>query len=186
MVVGLVLDRDGFPKAHEVFDGNRPDVTTLEEMLDSLQKRTGSKVGTTVILDWGLSSEDNLALLGSRRLHYVVGGRPGERDAWWEDFEREEDGQEVVRSPSSWNLNQRKTRVWIKLRKKGEQTYILCLSEGRPEKDRALRLKQEQRLLAHLERLRKRVEKGRLKQSEKIHQANRQAQGALSAGSSLL
>jgi len=28
--VGLVLDRDGFPKAHEVFEGNRQDRTTMK------------------------------------------------------------------------------------------------------------------------------------------------------------
>jgi len=33
VVIGLVLDRDGFPKAHEVFDGNRHDQTTVEDML---------------------------------------------------------------------------------------------------------------------------------------------------------
>src|SRR5256885_10289547 len=32
VLVGLVLDRDGFPKAHEVFDGNRQDRTTVGEM----------------------------------------------------------------------------------------------------------------------------------------------------------
>ena len=33
VVIGLVLDGDGFPKAHEIFDGNRIDTTTVEEML---------------------------------------------------------------------------------------------------------------------------------------------------------
>ncbi len=28
VVVGLVIDRDGFPKAHEIFSGNRKDVNT--------------------------------------------------------------------------------------------------------------------------------------------------------------
>ena len=35
VVVGLVLDRDGFPQAHEVFEGNRPDRTTVADMLGS-------------------------------------------------------------------------------------------------------------------------------------------------------
>jgi hypothetical protein len=30
-----VLDRDGFPKAHEIFEGNRQDQTTVKEMLDT-------------------------------------------------------------------------------------------------------------------------------------------------------
>jgi transposase len=33
VVVGLVLDADGFPKAHEIFAGNRSDSTTVADML---------------------------------------------------------------------------------------------------------------------------------------------------------
>ena len=36
VVVGLVLDGDGFPKAHEIFAGNRSDSTTVAEMLGVL------------------------------------------------------------------------------------------------------------------------------------------------------
>jgi hypothetical protein len=41
VVIGLVLDRDGFPKAHEIFDGNRQDRSTVDEMLTVLERRTG-------------------------------------------------------------------------------------------------------------------------------------------------
>ena len=41
VLVGLVLDRDGFPKAHEIFEGNRQDRTTVKAMLDSLERRGG-------------------------------------------------------------------------------------------------------------------------------------------------
>src|SRR5437879_3072372 len=40
VVVGLVLDRDGFPKAHEIFDGNTQDRRSLDQMLDALEKRS--------------------------------------------------------------------------------------------------------------------------------------------------
>jgi transposase len=53
----------------------------------------------------------------------------------------------------------------------GEQVYILCLSEGREAKDRAIREKQERRLLADLEALKIRIEKGHLKSTAKIHEA---------------
>src|ERR1035441_1709194 len=66
---------------------------------------------------------------------------------------------------------QKKSLVRIKRRQKGEQVYILCLSEGREAKDRAIREKQEQRLLADLEALKTRIEKGHLKNSAKIHEA---------------
>ncbi len=55
VLVGLVLDRDGFPKAHEVFDGHRQDRTTVAEMLDRLEKRTGPQPGATVVVDRGMA-----------------------------------------------------------------------------------------------------------------------------------
>src|SRR5207247_10051900 len=51
VVVGLVLDRDGFRKAHEVFDGNIQDRSSVEAMLDALEKRMGKELGTTVVVD---------------------------------------------------------------------------------------------------------------------------------------
>ncbi len=51
VVVGLVLDREGFPKAHEVFDGHRTDRTTLADMLEILEARTGRTGGATVVVD---------------------------------------------------------------------------------------------------------------------------------------
>ncbi|MCX6091070.1 MAG: hypothetical protein NTX88_12015, partial [Candidatus Atribacteria bacterium] len=41
VVVGLVLSRDGFPLAHEVFPGNTADTTTVEAMLTILTARVG-------------------------------------------------------------------------------------------------------------------------------------------------
>jgi hypothetical protein len=47
-------------------------------------------------------------------------------------------------------------------------TYVLCLSDGRTEKDRAIREKQEARLLADLRKLQKRVADGSLGHPVKI------------------
>lgn len=43
VVVGLVLDREGFPKAHEVFDGDTQDRVSLDKMLDALEQRMGPR-----------------------------------------------------------------------------------------------------------------------------------------------
>ncbi len=170
VLVGLVLDRDGFPKAHEVFEGNRQDRTTVEEMLESLEKRTGKKPGSTVVVDRGMAYEENLEQIRGRGLHYIVAGRQPERNSWLEEFEKEDEWEEVIRTPSPRNPGQKKSRVQIKRRQKGNEVYLLCLSEGREEKDRAIREKQEQRLKEDLEALKTRIEKGQLKKPEKIHQ----------------
>ncbi|HUV14294.1 MAG TPA: IS1634 family transposase [Acidobacteriota bacterium] len=171
VLVGLVLDRDGFPKAHEIFEGNRQDRSTVDEMLQILEKRTGKHPGATVVVDRGMAYAENLEQIRGHGLHYLVAGRQSERNAWLDDFEEEADWEEVIRMPSPRNPLQKKSRVEIKRRQKGSEVYILCLSEGREEKDRAIREKQQQRLIKDLEHLKRRIETRHLKKAEKIHQA---------------
>ena len=72
VLIGLAVNRDGFPLAHEVFAGNRHDSTTLEEMLTALDKRIGLHPGQTVVVDRGMSGEENLSKIVAKKLHYLV------------------------------------------------------------------------------------------------------------------
>jgi transposase len=171
VLVGLVLDGEGFPKAHEVFEGNRQDRSTLPEMLESLERRTGKQPGATVVVDRGMAYDENLQEIRVRGYHYLVAGRQPERHSWLEEFENDDDWEEVLRTPSPRNPGQKKSQVRIKRRQKGHEVYILCLSEGREQKDRAIREKQEQQLQQDLQALTTRVEKGYLKSIAKIHEA---------------
>ncbi len=120
-VMGLVLDRDGFPKAHEVFEGNRPDRTPVGEMLDALEQRLGRTRGATVVVDRGMAFADNLHQIQARWYHYLVASRPGERTAYLDDFEEEAGWQAIVLEPSPTNLGQQKTRVVVKRRGVGDE-----------------------------------------------------------------
>jgi transposase len=171
VLVGLVLDGEGFPKAHEIFEGNRQDRTTVGAMLESLEKRVGRKPGSTVVVDRGMAYQEDLEQIRAHGYHYLVAGRQPERHAWLDEFERDDDWEEVVRTPSPLNPHQEKSEVRIKRRQKGNEIYILCLSEGRKEKDRAIRESQEQRLKKDGEKLQARIAKGQLTTVEKIHQA---------------
>jgi len=171
VVVGLVLDRDGFPKAHEVFEGNRPDRTTVADMLEALEQRVGRTPGATVVVDRGMAFADNLQQIQERGYHYLVASRPGERTDHLDDFEEEAGWQEIVREPSPTNPGQQKTRVVVKRKVVGDEVHILCQSDGRAAKDQAIREKHEQRLLADLRKLQARVSKGQLKDPAKIHEA---------------
>jgi len=171
VVVGLVLDRDGFPKAHEVFEGNRTDRTTVAEMLEALEQRVGRTQGATVVVDRGMAFDDTLQQIKDRHYHYLVASRQGERNDHLDDFEEEEGWQEIVREPSPTNPGQQKTRVVVKRKVVGDEVHILCRSDGREEKDRAIREKHEQRLLGDLRKLKHRVATGKLKAAAKIHEA---------------
>ena len=161
VLIGLAVNRDGFPLAHEVYAGNRHDSTTLEEMLTALDKRVGLRPGQTVVVDRGMSGEENLKKIIARKLHYLVAEPYGARHDWVEDFEDDKDFVEVKREPSPTNPFQHKSTIQVKLRQVDGETHVLCLSSERKDKDRAIREAHEKRLLADLEKLQKRVTKGK-------------------------
>jgi len=156
VVVGLVVNRDGFPITHEVFAGNTQDRTTLSTMLDRLAERIGLNEGATVVLDRGMAFDENIAELKRRKLNYVVASRQPERNRWLADFEDTDGFAPVLRAPSPLNPAQKKTSIEVKTRVADEQTYVLCRSEQRIAKDRAIREKHEQRLLADIDKLSRR------------------------------
>jgi transposase len=171
VVIGLVLDREGFPKAHEIFDGNTNDSTTIEEMLDTLERRVGKKEGAAVIVDRGMAYDNNIKQIKDRGYHYIVAAKPYELNQWLDEFEAEADWQEIIRTPSPLNPYQKKTKLLVKSREKDDEVYLLCISDGRKEKDKAIRQNQERKLIKDIGKLKSRIEKGRLKKESKIHQA---------------
>ena len=94
VVLGMVVNRDGFACAHEVFEGGRQDAKSLNNMLDILEKRTGRLKGSTIVADRGMALDENLAAIRGRECRYIVASRQAERNAWLEEFESG-DWQEV-------------------------------------------------------------------------------------------
>lgn len=171
VVVGLVVNRDGFPLGHEIFEGNVQDRQTVAKMLDLLDERVGLSEGQTVVVDRGMAHEENLEEIRSRNLHYIVASRQPERNQWLAEFEDTEGFEEVVREPSPLNPGQKKPQVQVKMKRRDGETHVLCISSGRVEKDRAIRENKEARLLADLAKLAKRIENGRLVKPQKIGEA---------------
>jgi transposase len=70
--IGLVASREGLPLAYEVFEGNRTDVTTVEDMVDYMEAKYG-QARHVWVMDRGMVSEENLEYLRKRHDHYLVG-----------------------------------------------------------------------------------------------------------------
>jgi len=170
VLVGLVIDRDGFPKAHEIFSGERKDSTTLNEMLDTLERRVGKREGATVVVDRGMAFEDNISEIKEKGYHYIVATRQAERNQYLDEFEKG-NFHPLLRSTSSANPTKKKSGVFIKKMEKEDELYVLCISDRRSEKDKAIREFQEKKLIADLKKLVKRISTGRLKKEEKIYEA---------------
>ena len=171
VVVGLAIGREGFPIAHEIYAGNTQDRSTLGHMLDRLDERVGLEPGATVVLDRGMAYAHNLEELKHRKLHYIVAALPAERDLCLAEFGDADGFVAVERTPSPRNPAQSTTRIRVKQQRHGDETLVLCHSSGRVEKDRAIRERKEQRLLADLDRLAQRIDKGRLVRPVKIGEA---------------
>jgi transposase len=171
LVVGLVIGREGFPRAHEIFEGNVQDRKTLVAMLDLLKQRVGLPEGSTIVVDRGMAFAENIAELRGRNLRYVVAAAQKERDRLLAEFETADGFEEVLRQPSPRNPGQKKSSVRVKAHPTDDELLILCISHERVEKDRAIRAKQEGRFLKDVARLQARIENGRLKKEIKIGEA---------------
>ena len=140
--IALVVTPEGLPLAYEVFDGNRADVTTVEEIVVTMREKYGHERRTWV-MDRGMVSEDNLDMLRQARARYLVGTpksmlKKFERDLLEQDWQQVESDVEVKLRPSP---------------DAQDETFVLCRSRGRIEKERAIRDKQRVRLEAELNTL---------------------------------
>ena len=70
--IGLVVTPEGLPLAYEVFDGNRTDVTTVDEIVETMRAKYGHERRVWV-MDRGMVSADNLSGSLAPGGVYVVG-----------------------------------------------------------------------------------------------------------------
>ncbi len=169
VVVGLVVNRDGFPITHEVFAGNTQDRKTLATMLDRRARRPAARRNRGGRPRHGLRRQHRRDQ--DRKLHYVVASRQAERDRWLADFEDTDGFVPVLRRRPRSTRRRRRPRSRSRPAVDGEKTYVLCRSEQRIAKDRAIRTKQEGRLRADLDKLAQRVAAKKLVKAAKINQA---------------
>src|SRR5258708_24743869 len=75
LVLALIVNPDGFPFSYEVFDGNRADVTTVEAILRTVERKHG-KARRAWIFDRGGGGEEKLGALRKRGREHLGGTTP--------------------------------------------------------------------------------------------------------------
>jgi hypothetical protein len=76
IVVGLLVDRTGFPLEISCFEGNTAETTTIVPIIEAFQKRQGlAGVPMVVAADAGMLSATNLKALHAAGLSFIVGSR---------------------------------------------------------------------------------------------------------------
>jgi transposase len=152
--IGLVVTTEGLPVGYEVFDGNRVDVTTLEEMVGLMEGKYG-KAKRVWVFDRGIVSEGNLEYLRKQGAEYLV----GTPKSWMNALEKE-------LSEKQWEEAAPGLEVRLCAHPQGgEDTFILCRSREREEKEKAMLALQMERLEKKLLEIQSAIRKGRLKEA---------------------
>jgi len=154
--IGLVTSREGLPLAFEVFDGNRTDVTTTKGMVLTMESKYG-KANRIWVMDRGMVSEDNIGFMQQRGARYIVGTpksmlRKFEQELLAKDWEEVQPGVEVKKCASPEGK---------------DETFVLCRSEGRKDKETAILNRFIVRLEAGLNKLKEQAQQGRLRDQQK-------------------
>lgn len=154
--VGLVLDSEGFARRHEIFKGSLSDTDALKHILKKIKKEYRDSNLPTLIFDRGAVSEENLERVRLAEFKYIVTTRVNEEKEFIEDFENLEFRTIPGRD------GKKKKEVKVYKTKKDEDIYLLCRSEGRKQKESAIRNKREKRLEEELSRLLKSIKESRI------------------------
>ena len=76
ILVGLMVNKDGFPIAFDIYPGNTFEGNTMIPIIKAFIKRNGVK-NLTVVADAAMISTDNINELRNEGIHYIVGARLG-------------------------------------------------------------------------------------------------------------
>ena len=150
--IGLVVSKCGMPLGYEVFEGNKNDVKTWQEIVTKMEAYYG-KADRIWCGDRGMMSKENIEFMKSGNRKYIIGASKStlkkfERQLLQEDWKTIRQGLEVklCRSPDD-----------------EQETYILCRSQDRKEKEKAMHQRFEQRIDIALKKLKIGCEKRKYK-----------------------
>lgn len=147
--IALVVTREGMPLGYEIFPGNTVDVSTVEQIVGSMEARFG-KANRVWVMDRGMVSQDNLEWLNQTGRRYVIGTAKAELKRWLRQIEDHHDWRQI------------REDVQVKICRGpdiGEETFLLCRSASRIDKERAMHERFKARIDQGLDSLQRRIDK---------------------------
>ncbi len=146
--IGLVVSRYGMPLGYEIFAGNTADVTTVEQVVTTMESRYG-KSDRIWVMDRGMVSEENIEFLKEEGRRYILGTTKShlkkfEQPLLEQDWHTVHEGVEVKLCPAPDG---------------GDETFILCRSSDRRKKDEAILRRFEEKIESRLKSMAARCQK---------------------------
>lgn len=168
ITLALVVDEFGFPIISQIYEGNQSEPKTLKDVLENLEKDMGDLLDgdkPILIMDRGIATKDNMALIKEKKYPYtVITRRQSEKD-YKNEFatikQFIESNQEKL--PKGWeSIHKKENTVYITEILSNETTHVLAASIGRIAKEQSMDTLKEQRFFQDIEKLRKSFEKGNI------------------------
>jgi len=172
--IALVVTRGGLPLGYELFAGNRTDVTTVEEIVETMEARYGLAQRIWV-MDRGMASAENIAWLQQTGRRYLIGTPKSALRQWAREIAEAKD----------WQAVREGVEAKLCAGPDGTETFVLGRSVERREKEKAMHERFTQRietglrtLAARLERTRQPLDRGKLeRQIGRLLERNTRAAG---------
>ena len=168
VTLALMVDEFGFPLFSQIYAGNQSEPQTLPDVLKKLKEDMGSQIGEimpTIIMDRGIATKANIALLKEAKYHYlVIERRPTEKDYVADFANARETFTKLAIHPSEKN-----TRcVYVKKVSLDTGCRVLCFSDGREQKECAMDGLKEKRFLEDIGKLSESIQKNNIILVEKV------------------
>ena len=148
--MALVVTREGMPLGYEIFAGNTTDVTTVQQIVEKMEDRFG-KVNRVWVMDRGMVSAENISWLNATGRRYVIGTARAELGRFTQQFTEKTD----------WRQIREDIEVKIYRGPDGNETFLLCRSASRSEKEKAMHERFSRRIENGLQSLGRRIEKSK-------------------------
>ena len=150
VTIALVVTRGGMPLGYEVFAGNRTDVTTVEEIVGTMEARYGL-ANRVWVMDRGMTSAENVAWLQQTGRRYLIGAPKSELRKW---------AREIAEA-TDWQTVREGVEAKLCPGPDGAETFVLCRSVERREKEKAMHARFVERIEQGLHALGRRLERAR-------------------------
>ena len=160
VTLALVVDAQGFPKESKVLKGNISEPSTLSDILKEVKKMGSENEKKTIVIDAGIASEENIALIKKEKMSYVAISRKQKYDSsLWKNSKE----KEVM-------LNDNKTKLRLKLAivedeqnddENEKEAFLLCQSPLKEIKEKQILEKRMNNFEEALTKIKKGLKKSR-------------------------
>ncbi len=151
LTLAMIIDEQGYAKFSKIFNGNQTESHTLQYMLDTLIENSNDKNfrNKTVVVDAGISSEDNLKMIRQKGLDYVVVSK------------NKKDFPNDILDNLETMVEGKNQKIEAKKIIEKDELKLVCRSKNKIKKEKSIRTGQEDKFLKRLEQMREGLSKPR-------------------------